>query len=154
VESKAPKAKEVEERTLEKLKINLTDPESRIINTAKGYLQGYSAQAVVSEDQVIIVAELTHECNDRRQLMHLMEAVKKTCMKQTKAWMQDISAAKSSNVEYHKGNDPNMLLTVSKEYKNHRKDEDKVIWMSLTPASIMECKLKTKRGKSCTANEA
>ena len=32
-------------------KINVTDPDSRTLKTAGGYLQGYNAQAVVTEDQ-------------------------------------------------------------------------------------------------------
>jgi hypothetical protein len=40
-----------EEEASKSLKANITDPDSRIMKTGKGYLQGYNAQAVASEDQ-------------------------------------------------------------------------------------------------------
>jgi transposase len=39
-------------------KINLTDPDSRLVKGMRGHLQGYSAQAVTTEDQIVIAAEL------------------------------------------------------------------------------------------------
>ncbi len=39
-------------------KVNITDPDSRIMKGFRGYLQGYNAQAVVTEDQVVIAAEV------------------------------------------------------------------------------------------------
>jgi ribosomal protein L23 len=47
-------------------KVNTTDPESKVMSTKNGFLQGYNAQAVANEDQVIVCAEVTDEQNDRR----------------------------------------------------------------------------------------
>lgn len=55
-------------------KANVTDPESRIMKTRSGYVQGYNAQAAVTEDQIIIGAEVTDEANDVRQLHPMMAA--------------------------------------------------------------------------------
>ena len=49
-------------------KANPTDPDSRIMKTKSGYLQGYNSQAVVTEAQIIIAAEVTNEENDVNQL--------------------------------------------------------------------------------------
>jgi transposase len=49
-------------------KINKTDPDSRVMKTADSYVQGYNAQLAVSEDQVVVAADLTDEANDVRQL--------------------------------------------------------------------------------------
>ena len=38
-------------------KINVTDLDSRTLKKVGGYVQGYNAQAVVTEDQVIVAAE-------------------------------------------------------------------------------------------------
>jgi len=40
-------------------KANVTDPESRIMKTRTGHLQGYNGQAVVTKDQVIVAADVT-----------------------------------------------------------------------------------------------
>jgi transposase len=54
---------------------NFTDPESKIMKTADGsYQQCYSGQAVVdSVSQVIVVAELSDEAADQRQLAPALE---------------------------------------------------------------------------------
>jgi transposase len=53
----------------------ITDPDSRIMKTQAGYVQGYNAQAVVTEDQIIVVAEVTQEENDIKQLHPMLERV-------------------------------------------------------------------------------
>jgi hypothetical protein len=40
-------------------KINTTDPDSRNVKTPRGWVQGYNAQAVTNERQIVIAAELT-----------------------------------------------------------------------------------------------
>ncbi|MBS1884586.1 MAG: transposase [Actinobacteria bacterium] len=49
-------------------KINVTDPDSRPMRSAKGFLQGFNAQALVNEAQVVIAAEVLTEANDSRAL--------------------------------------------------------------------------------------
>jgi transposase len=55
-------------------KANPTDPDSGIMKTAKGWLQGYNAQAMVSEDQIILAGRLTQEANDVHQLEPMLTA--------------------------------------------------------------------------------
>jgi transposase len=38
---------------------NVTDPDSEIMKTRRGWVQGYNGQAVVTADQIIVAAELT-----------------------------------------------------------------------------------------------
>ena len=38
--------------------INLTDPDSRVVKGLRGFLQGYNAQAVTNEHQVVLAAEI------------------------------------------------------------------------------------------------
>lgn len=54
------------------LKVNLTDPDSRILKTQQGYIQGYNAQAGVSPDQIIVVADLVDQANDQGTLHPMM----------------------------------------------------------------------------------
>lgn len=58
------KPKEPEEVKNKEAKANITDPESRIMKGRVGYVQGYNGQAVVTEGQIIVAAELTQEEND------------------------------------------------------------------------------------------
>lgn len=59
----------------EDLKANTTDPQSRIMKTASGWVQGYNAQAAVNAGQVVIAARVTQDHNDVAQLMPMIEAV-------------------------------------------------------------------------------
>jgi len=57
---------------------NFTDPDSRIMKggATKAFVQGYNAQAVVDRAaQVIVVAAVTQEANDKRQLAPMLQAV-------------------------------------------------------------------------------
>ena len=57
---------------------NVTDPDSRFLHTRNGTVQGYNAQAVVTEHQVVVAAELTQQVNDLQQLQPMLQAVDQT----------------------------------------------------------------------------
>jgi transposase len=52
----------------EKARINTTDPDSRPVKTARGFIQGYTAQAVTTEEQVIVAADVITGGNERHRL--------------------------------------------------------------------------------------
>jgi transposase len=49
-------------------KINVTDPDSRNLKTPRGYLQGYNAQAVCNEHQIVVAAEVSVSSADFGQM--------------------------------------------------------------------------------------
>jgi transposase len=53
-------------------KANVTDPDSRIMKTRSGFVQGYNAQAVATADQIIIAATVTQDENDMNQLIPMI----------------------------------------------------------------------------------
>ena len=56
---------------------NFTDPDSRILKTKDGYIQGYNAQAAVDAQEQIIVAHThSNNGNDQAQLAPLLDATK------------------------------------------------------------------------------
>jgi hypothetical protein len=56
-------------------KINVTDPDSRELRTrGRPNIQGYNAQAVVTEQQIIIAAEITTQSPDFGQLEPMVSA--------------------------------------------------------------------------------
>jgi transposase len=57
---------------------NVTDPDSRLVHTRKGSLQGYNAQAVTTMEQVVVAAELTQDANDLQQLQPMLAATAAT----------------------------------------------------------------------------
>jgi len=60
-----------------KAQLNFTDPESRILKTKDGYIQGYNAQAAVDGAHQIIVAQtLTSSSSDQAQLAPLLDGIR------------------------------------------------------------------------------
>jgi transposase len=57
---------------------NTTDPDSRFLRTRKGAVQGYNAQAVTTEHQLVVAAELTQDANDLQQLDPMLKAIAAT----------------------------------------------------------------------------
>jgi transposase len=58
-------------------KINTTDPDSRNVKTLRGWVQGYNAQAVTTEGQIVVAAELTNSSADFGQLGPLVDAARR-----------------------------------------------------------------------------
>lgn len=57
-------------------KINVTDPDSRLLKASKGYVQGYNAQLVTTKDQIVIAAEITATPADFGQLGPMVQAAR------------------------------------------------------------------------------
>jgi len=55
---------------------NTTDPDSRKLMSKGRYLQGYNAQAAVSDDQVIVAAEVTNNASDATVFEHMVGSAK------------------------------------------------------------------------------
>lgn len=55
---------------------NVTDPDSRLLKTKDGYLQGYNAQAVATIDQFVIAAEVTNLAVDAPAYAPMVAAAK------------------------------------------------------------------------------
>ncbi len=58
-------------------KINVTDRDSRNVKTPRGYLQGYNAQAVCNEQQIVIAAEITGDSADFGHLQPMISAAQR-----------------------------------------------------------------------------
>ena len=55
---------------------NFTDPDSRILKTKDGYIQGYNAQAAVdAKAQIIVAHQLTASMSDQGQLVGLIDGI-------------------------------------------------------------------------------
>ena len=54
--------------------VSVTDPDSRHIKANVGFVQGYNAQAVVDENQIVLAAEITNSTSDFSQLSPMIIA--------------------------------------------------------------------------------
>jgi transposase len=79
---------------------NFTDPDSRILKTKDGYIQGYNAQAAVDAKAQIIVAHgLTASMSDHGQLVGLMNAIEANLGARPKEASADSGYLSEANLE-------------------------------------------------------
>jgi len=70
------KLKKVEQNPQDSAVANTTDPDSRVMKTRTGYIQGYNGQiAVDTSSQVIVAADLVSDQNDKQQLQPMMQKI-------------------------------------------------------------------------------
>jgi transposase len=49
-------------------KVNVTDPDSRLMKTVHRFVQGFNGQAMAAEDQLVLAADVVNDANDLAQL--------------------------------------------------------------------------------------
>ena len=137
---------------------NVTDPDSRIMKSRKGYIQGYNAQAVVTAGQIILAADVTNEANDIRQLapmiartLAVMEAVTGEEVElgcglfDAGYWSEANAATETAKCEY--------LIATTKDWKQRKAMREAPpprgrIPTDTSPRDRMERKLLTRRGRN------
>jgi transposase len=62
----------------QRVRRNVTDPDSRLMKGRQGFLQGYNGQAMATVDLVVIAAELSMNPIDRNELLPMIETANKT----------------------------------------------------------------------------
>jgi len=78
---------------------NFTDPESKLLKTQDGYVQGYNAQAAVDASSQVIVAEMvTREQNDGGALVPMLERIKQNTGRQTRELSADTGYCSEDNL--------------------------------------------------------
>jgi transposase len=78
---------------------NFTDPESRILKTKDGYIQGYNAQAAVdAQAQIIVAQSLTNGMSDQDQLVPLLDGIKDNLGRKPKEASADAGYCSEANL--------------------------------------------------------
>jgi hypothetical protein len=80
---------------------NFTDPESRIMKSGDGFVQGYKAQAAVEPERGLIVGQLvTQAANDKEQLKPMVAAIEQQSGQRPKAILADSGYCSEENLGY------------------------------------------------------
>jgi transposase len=58
-------------------RINVTDPDSRVVKGLRGFIQGYNAQAVTNEHQIVLAAEIMVAAPDFGHLEPMVDATQR-----------------------------------------------------------------------------
>jgi transposase len=79
---------------------NFTDPESRMMRTKDGYIQGYNAQlAVDAGSQVIVARGLTQSAADVHELIPMVQQIKENTGRQAKELSADAGFCSEENLK-------------------------------------------------------
>jgi transposase len=138
-------------------KVNLTDPDSRLMKTREGYVQGYNAQAAVTMDQIIIAEEVTQDRNDVERLHPMLGNVEKELgaariESGVEIILADAGYWSQANNDKAQPNGPELFVATNKDWKQRKAMREAPpprgrIPMDLSARDRMERKLLTKRGR-------
>ena len=138
-------------------KANVTDPESRIMKTRKGYEQAYNAQAVVTEDQIIVAEDVTQQENDRKQLHPMIEQTESNRQQveieeEIGVALADAGYCSEDNFTKAPAGDVELVVATQKDWKQRKalQDEPQIEGPppeELSATDLMERKLRTERGR-------
>ena len=152
------KPKVVEPAPGEEAKANVSDPDSRIMKARQGYVQGYNAQAIVSQDQIIIATGVTQEANDVQQLKPMLDTLENTL---EAAGIEDRPRSALADAGYWSeanitdctcSEGPELLIATTKDWKQRKAARERGcprgrIPKGLSLRELMERKLLTRRGQ-------
>jgi len=138
-------------------KANVTDPDSRIMKTRKGFVQGLNAQAVTTEEQIIVAEDVTQEENDKQQLHPMLEQVEENrkavgIKVKTSVALADAGYCSEDNFTKKPAGDVELLVAIQKDHKQRKAmaeqpPPDELIAEGLSSTELMERKLMTERGR-------
>lgn len=136
-------------------RVNTTDPESGVMSTAKGLVQGYNAQAVANNEQVVVAAEVTDEHNDLGQLHPMIEATNTSLAQagieeRPENLLADAGYASEENFAALDENDPDCYVATRNMKKNPkpRTGSRGPLKKNATDVDRMDRKVSTKKGNA------
>ncbi len=110
-------------------KINLTDPDARFMKGGDGKINtAYNCQLAVTEDQLIVGADVTTEANDRTALQSTIEATEKVLKEPVKEVIADTGYSSYENYEYLSKNKkigyiPDQNMTAAQQQNQDKYDQ-------------------------------
>jgi len=153
------KPKVVEPVPAEEAKANTTDPDSRVMKTRQGYVQGYNVQAIVSQDQIMVAVGVTQEANDVQQLHPMLQTLERTLEEagieeRPRTGLADAGYwSEANSTVCSQPEETEWLIATTKDWKQRKALRDRGcprgrIPKGLSPRERMERKLLTQRGRA------
>ena len=152
------KPKEPDAEPAEEAKANTTDPESGIMKTRSGYVQGYNAQAAVTKDQIVVAAEVTQEANDVAQLHPMLDKAREELANagvegRIEKALADAGYWSEENAGKEAPEGPELFIATNKDWKQRKAMREAPpprgrMRKGISARDRMERKLLTKRGRA------
>ena len=140
---------------------NITDPDSRIMKTASGWVQGYNAQAAVNEHQVVVACGVSQDANDVCQYLPMVTAAQAAL---AAAGVTEPIGRVLADAGYWSENNataegPDRLIATLKDWKQRRAARDMGTTVGSPPEDAstleaMEHRLRTPEGAQAYAQRS
>ncbi len=142
-----------EAKPKDKTQYNFSDPESRIMKGADGFVQAYNAQAVVeSTTQLIVAQAVTQEANDKRQIEPMVAAIEQQAGQKPEELLADSGYCSDKNLEHLENQEIEAYIATDRQ-KHGEKEICKrgQLPKGATRVDRMKRKLQTKVGSAIYA---
>ena len=140
---------------------NVTDPDSRIMNTHNGWVQGYNAQAIANTRGIVLACDVSQDTGDAALYQPMMRALADTLAAAGITAPVDLALADAgywseANATAH---GPERLIATRKDHKQRRAARDLGTTCGpppadSTPAAAMEHRLRTPEGAAAYAKRS
>ena len=138
---------------------NFTDPESRIMKGADGFVQGYNAQAAVEPAlQLIVGQSVTPAANDKEQVEPMVEVIEAQSGQRPAGLLADSGYCSEKNLEHLETGDESgnkidaYIATGKQKHGEHRQPCPRgPLPQNATRVERMKRKLQTKTGRAVYA---
>jgi len=133
-------------------KANTTDPDSRLMKTRNGFIQGYNAQASMDADtHIILAAEVTQDCNDTQQLVPMLDKTIENTGEHPEQATLDAGYDNEEQISQYRDH-IDLYIPTQKDWKQRKAMREQPpprgrIPKNLSNRERMERKLLTKKGK-------
>jgi IS5 family transposase len=132
-----------------KMQYNFTDPESRIMKGADGFVQAYNAQLAVEPDlQLIVGQQVTQEANDKQQMKPMVKVIEEQAGQKPGVVISDSGYCSEANLKYLEKKKIEGFVAVDREsYPDRQKPCPRgPLAKGATRVDRMRRKLQTKKG--------
>jgi transposase len=132
-----------------KMQYHFTDPESRIMKGADGFVQAYNAQVAVEPDfQLIVGQQVTQEANDKQQMKPLVQVIAEQSGQKPAEVVSDSGYGSEANLKYLEKKKIEGFVAVDREsYRDREKPCPRgPLPKGATRVDRMRRKLQTQKG--------
>ncbi|HEY9753697.1 MAG TPA: IS1182 family transposase [Oculatellaceae cyanobacterium] len=138
----------------DKAQYNFTDPESRIMKGADGFVQAYNGQAVVEGVAQLIVAQaVTQEANDKQQIIPMIAAIEQQSGQIPEELLADSGYCSERNLAHLEQKPVEVYIATGRQKHGHQSEPCKrgPLPQDATRVDKMRRKLQTKAGAAVYA---
>lgn len=107
-------------------RVNITDPDSRIMTTKDGWVQGYNGQAIVNQHQIVLACDVSQDANDVGLYQPMTERLAQTMSAagitgEVELTLADAGYCSEANLT---SPGPDRLIATTKDHKQRRAARD------------------------------